>query len=996
MFSTLGTLMHTRLEISTLSARRDVRGDNLCAQIRQVLGLSVDTIRCRNVFSIFADLDRRESKELVEAIANPVIERGIVGETDTVSFDWIIIVGFLPGVTDNVANTFRVAFRDVLGRPLAAEDRVHSSLEYLISNVEVTRRDVENVAFKLIANPLIHNIVILSRLDWKLDGLPLNNPVVADDAGTSVQTFDLNVPDDALVDLSNEHTWALSREEMLAIKDHFHRHGEAADRRAVGLGPNPTDVEVEMLAQTWSEHCKHKIFNAVIDYTDADGATETIDGCYGDFIKKSTAEIGESVGWLVSVFSDNAGVIAFNDDYHLVYKVETHNSPSALDPYGGAMTGIVGVNRDTLATGIGATLLVNVWGYCLASPFTDNADVPDGIMHPRRIRDGVHLGCIEGGNQSGIPYGLGWEYFDERFMGKPLVFCGTVGLLPTTVNNQPGQDKDIRPGDLIVMVGGRIGKDGIHGATFSSEELHQFSPVQAVQIGDPITQKKMSDFLHEARDRGLYRYIWDNGAGGLSGSIGEMAERSNGCKLDLARAPLKYTGLKPWEVLLSEAQERMSMAVPPDFIDAFTDLAEQREVEISVLGEFNDSGKFHVIYEDRTVAFLDLDFLHNGLPRLHLKAEWTAGTHPEPPPAADDADLGGLLLAMMARLNVCSGERKARQYDHEVKGLSIIKPYVGIGNDVPSDACVFTAVPRGREGVILAAGILPRYSDIDTYHMTGSVIDLAVRRTIAVGGRLGHIAGLDNFCWPDPVESEKTPDGPYKLAQLVRANKALYEYTRAYQVPCISGKDSMKNDSTRGGRKISIPPTLLFSTMARMADVTKAISLDVKRSGDLVYVLGVTRKELGGSEYYAMAGYTGMDVPTVEPVSACMLYDAVADATEAELCHSVHTPAIGGMAAGFSKMAIGGRLGLDVDLSRIPVDGRLSVHEILFSESNSRFIVTIAESRRQVFEEQMADLPHAQVGTVKHDPVLTFYYESALESEVAVADLREAYTGVLD
>ena len=662
-----------------------------------------------------------------------------------------------------------------------------------------------------------------------------------------------------LIKISREGVLALSLEEMKAIQNYFRN---AENREDVGLKDTPTDVELECLAQTWSEHCKHKIFDAEILYEDEPGSITKITSCFKSFIKKSTEEISKEVDWLVSVFHDNAGVIAFNDKVDLVYKCETHNSPSALDPYGGAMTGIVGVNRDPMGTGLGANLLINVWGYCLGSPFTDEKDVPEGLLHPRRLRNGVHKGVIDGGNQSGLPYGLGWEYFDERYIGKPLVFCGTVGTLPKVIGKKKGFEKTIEPGDLIVMTGGRIGKDGIHGATFSSEELHKDSPVQAVQIGDPITQKMMADFVYEARDAGLYRFVTDNGAGGLSSSIGEMATKSGGCKMDLGKAPLKYAGLEPWEILISEAQERMSFAVPPEDIEEFIALSQKYEVEATVLGEFTDSGKIHLLYNEKTVGYLDIDFLHDGCPRMKLNAKWTQPKWPEP--TKDELSKRNIekdILEMLLRLNLCSNEYKARQYDHEVKGLSVVKPFIGVDCDINNDAGVFMGAPLSKEGVVLASALLPRYSDIDTYHMMAASIDLAVRRTIAAGADFGHIAGLDNFCWPDPVQSEKTPDGEYKLAQLVRANQALYDYTKAYRVPCISGKDSMKNDSTRGGKKISIPPTVLFSTIAKISDVSKAVTPDAKFSGDVVYVVGETKPELGGSEYYSIVGTCWQQCP---------------------------------------------------------------------------------------------------------------------------------------
>jgi phosphoribosylformylglycinamidine synthase len=981
--------MEHRIEISLLPQWQDARGAGVARQIRDTFGLPVNGIRTRDVYLLAADLAAAEAAAIAAELAHPVLQRGIVGETRGVACDWLIRVGFRPGVTDNVGRTAHEAVGDIVGRRLRDDEQVFSSIEYLLDAPDLSRVDVERIARGLLANELIETVLVLSREELAAAPIPPNRPVVREVGGGEVREIDLEVDDARLLAISRDGTLALTLDEMKVIQAYFR---SAQDRGSVGLGPQPTDVELECIAQTWSEHCKHKIFAAEIDYEDDAGRRQRIVSLFKTFIQRGTGEIGKKVDWLVSVFHDNAGVIAFNDQLDLVYKVETHNSPSALDPYGGAMTGIVGVNRDPMGTGQGADLLINVWGYCLGSPFTPAADVPDGLLHPRRLRDGIHKGVIDGGNQSGIPYGLGWEYFEERYLGKPLVYCGTVGTLPKRVGKVRGHEKSIRPGDKLVMTGGRIGKDGIHGATFSSEELHQDSPVQAVQIGDPITQKKMGDFIHEARDRGLYRFVTDNGAGGLSSSLGEMSEHSGGCRLDLSLAPLKYAGLQPWEILLSEAQERMSFAVPPEDIDAFLALSERRDVEATVLGEFTDSGKFHALYAGRTVAWIDLEFLHHGLPPLQLRAKWTPPRWPEPDLAGRDP--GADLVTMLGRLNLCSNETKARQYDHEVKGLSVIKPFVGVNRDVVGDATVTMPAPLATEGIVLAAGIAPRYSDIDTYAMMASVIDVAVRRVIAVGGQLGHIAGLDNFCWPDPVRSDKTPDGEYKLAQLVRANQALYDICLAYSVPCISGKDSMKNDSTRGGRKISIPPTVLFSVIARMADIRCAVTLDAKAPGDLVYVLGDTAAELGGSEYFYLLGHVGNAVPALDPAAALKLYGAVGRITAAKLARSLHTPALGGLGVALAKVAIGGRLGLDIDLDRVPLrKGKsLSVNELLWSESNSRFVMTVAPAHAAKVEKILAGTPFARVGTVAADPTLVLR-SSQLPVPVAlpVAHLADAY-----
>ena len=564
-------------------------------------------------------------------------------------------------MTDNVGRTARAALADILGRRLGEDESVHTATAWLLRAAEgsatLTREQARRIGSELLANELIETVEVINWAQWQAGEPSVRVPKVNADIAIEVRRWDLPDSDEELMRISREGTLALSLEEMRAIRDHFLAVGDDPHRRSLGLDARPTDVELETLAQTWSEHCKHKIFAARVRYREG-GKERVIDNLFKSFIFSSTEKVAERVDWLVSVFHDNAGVIAFNDKWNVVFKVETHNSPSALEPYGGAMTGIVGCNRDPLGTGLGAELLINFWGYCFASPFTPAARIPAGVMHPRRLRDGVHLGVIDGGNQRGIPYGTGWEFFDERYLAKPMVYCGTVGLLPKRLpDGRPAHEKQARPGDRIVMVGGRIGKDGIHGATFSSEELHAGSPVQAVQIGDPITQKKMSDFLIEARDLGLYSAVTDNGAGGLSSSIGEMASGPGGARVDLAAAPLKYAGLQPWEIWLSEAQERMTLAVPPEKLTALRRLAEQRAVELSDLGEFNDSGFLHLQYGDQTVGLLSMEFLHDGCPRLELEAEWVAPQFEAPPlPAAKDA--GATLPRLLARVNIASNEAR--------------------------------------------------------------------------------------------------------------------------------------------------------------------------------------------------------------------------------------------------------------------------------------------------------------------------------------------------
>ncbi len=990
--------MTVRIEVGYRAGVQDPRGLATLDTIRSFLGIPATNVRSFDVYLVDAALSEQEAEAVRRHVTDPVTQRSALDRLAPEPFDFVIAVGFRPGVTDAVGKSALALVRDLLARPLEPQAAVYTSRLYFVSGVD--RQQATAISEGLLANALIERFEIADRDQYLASPPDTSVPAIRTSHVPSVQSIDLSGDDEALVRISRERILSLGLDEMRAIRDFFARPEVTARRAQLSLTRDPTDVELECLAQTWSEHCKHKIFNATIEYREPGREPVTFTSLFKTHIRDATERIRQQQleqrgsSWLVSVFHDNAGVVAFDDAVHVVYKVETHNSPSALDPYGGAMTGIVGVNRDPFGTGLGADLLYNVWGYCFADPHHDGP-VPRGLMHPRRIRDGVHRGVIEGGNQSGIPYGRGWEIFDERFLGKPLVFCGTVGRMPVTSAGRPTHTKAARPGDRIVMCGGRIGKDGIHGATFSSAGLDESSPVQAVQIGDPITQKKMFDFLLEAREQGLYDAITDNGAGGLSSSVGELCTSSGGARLDLSRAPLKYAGLDPWEILISEAQERMTLAVAPDKLPALLRLAQRREVEATDLGEFTDSGELLVTYGDRTVASLPLDFLHEGLPALHLTATWSPPLHPDPvlPP---DLDHGALLEALLRNPNLASNEKKSRHYDHEVKGLTVVRPFVGASNDMPSDASVFLVRHGSREGVVLSEGINPFLSDIDTRWMTASVIDEAVRKAVGAGGRLDHMAGLDNYCWPDPVRSDKTPDGEYKLAQLVRSTAALSEFCQAYGVPCISGKDSMKNDSTMGGVKISIPPTLLFSVVAKIEEVTLAVTMDVKQPGALVYLLGVTRDELGASALYRHLGAIGTSVPRLDPSETIPLYQAVQRAIREQLLESCHAPTRGGLAVALARTAMGGELGIDVDLDLDPHARALDTAAALFAESNGRFVVTLAPDKSAAFEACLAGCAFARIGTVTAARSLRVRHGSALSIDADLRRLKAAWKETLD
>ncbi|MDH4120740.1 MAG: AIR synthase-related protein [Deltaproteobacteria bacterium] len=939
---------------------------------------------------------------------DPVLEQLTTdgGALNAHPFDWYVEVSFRPGVTDNVGRTAQESVEWRLGRPLSPGHHIHSAVGYFLSG-PLTQHQALALAKEWLANEMIQQVTLVEQGSEGASRAALFRlPVVELTRPVETQTLALPSRRADLEQMSKERLLALSGEEMEAIQAHYAQENVRRAREQAGLGPHPTDVELEVLAQTWSEHCKHKIFNAVIQYKDAQGTRE-IRSLYKTFIQGATKEIRRRLGKddrCVSVFSDNAGVVKFTDTHHFVFKVETHNSPSALDPYGGALTGIVGVNRDPFGTGRGADLVFNTDVFCFASPFWSHP-LPPAILHPRRIYEGVRHGVEHGGNKMGVPTVNGSVTFHPGFLGKPLVFCGTGGLLPVNIAGKPGHQKWVNPGDRIVMAGGRVGADGIHGATFSSLELSEHSPVSAVQIGDPITQKKMFDFLLEARRLGLYNAITDNGAGGLSSSVGEMAEASGGADIHLDRAPVKYPGLQPWEIFVSESQERMTLAVPPEHMEELLALAARMDVEAADLGSFNNSGLLTAYYLGKPVARLDMTFLHDGVPTLRIEAE-PAPAPTLPPPPTPPQDLSTALKGVLGRLNVCGKESMIRQYDHEVRGQSVVKPLTGAAHDGPSDAAVVRPLLHRQEGIVVSHGICPRYSLLDAYAMAANAFDEAVRGIIATGGSLEHISALDNFCWCDPLPSPTNPDARHKAAQLVQASQALYDLCLAYGVPLISGKDSMKNDYVRDGKRISIPPTLLVSAAGMLDDCRRAVTMDAKRPGDLVYVLGRTRPELGGSEFHGWLGNPGPQtgeqepvfqgqVPTVRPEETVPLYRAMALATRERVLASAHDCSDGGLAVALAETAFAGGLGMTLDLGPLAQAEGLAPHELLFAESPGRFVVTVPPSQQARFEKLLAGLPCHRLGTVTQGEQLILNGGKDTWMNLPTAELKQAWQATL-
>ncbi len=949
------------------------------------------SVSIADAYTIDASLNKKDLEKVGEILANPLLEKYSVNKIEAPKkFDWLIEVSYLPGVTDNVGNTTKETIEDLLKKKFKSGESVYSSQIFFVTG-EIKKEEVEKIAYSL-HNPLIQKSRILPETEFKKNGLEILVPKVKLESKSTVTEINLNITDEELAKLGKQGIidkdgtsrgpLALDLDFMKAIQAYF-----KSTKR------NPTDVELESIAQTWSEHCKHTIFANPID--------DIQKGLYKSYIKEATNIIRKKKGkkdFCVSVFSDNAGAIIFDDKYLVSHKVETHNSPSALDPFGGAITGIVGVNRDEIGFGMGAKPIANVYGFCLADPkdtrplFKDK-NLTQKMLPPRRIMDGVIAGVNVGGNCSGIPTAQGFVYFNDRYRGKPLVFAGTVGLIPRIIKGKDSTEKEAKNGDYIVMVGGRVGQDGIHGATFSSEEMDSGSPATAVQIGDPITQKKLSDaIVKEARDLGLYTSITDNGAGGISCSVAEMAKECNGCSVELEKVPLKYPGLEPWKIWISESQERMTLSVPKSKWEKFNELMKRRGVEATVIGTFNNSGKCKVTFDKKVIMDVELEFLHNGLPKKQLTTMEEKKVFVEPP-VQNNSNLSKTLISMLKRLNIASYEFISNQYDHEVQASSVLKPLQGRGL-VNADAAVLKPVLDSKRGIVLSAALAPTYSEIDSYKMAAASIDTSIRTAIAAGGDIENLALLDNFCWCSSTD-------PVRLNQLKKAVKACFDYSILYGTPLISGKDSMFNDFKgfdKDGKPllISIPPTLLISSIGVMKDATKAISIDFKFARDLIYILGDTYNELGGSEYFALLSeedkkeYVGNNVPAVDGEKNKKLYKAFSKCTESGIIASAISIGRGGLVVALSKSSISGKLGAEISLEKIK--STTSDNFTLFSESQGRILASVNPKNKDKFEKTLKGNSFTLIGKVSKDEKIKIVGKNKNEIvNINVADALKSY-----
>jgi phosphoribosylformylglycinamidine synthase subunit PurSL len=967
-----------QIEILPAPGQADTLANSIQAEARELALVDDLSVHTARGFLVQASADQHALDHAAQSLlADRIVEScNVAPVSDPIwtvaraGLDQIVYVLPKPGVMDPVAQSTHEALREV-GLPV---EQVATFRKYWLP--KLPKEQVQRLSQKLLSNDSIERVIYGAL---QLTGLDLGSTYQFN--RQTVQLSGLNNAD--LVQLSRQGQLYLSLSEMKTIQEYF-----------AGQGREPTDIELETIAQTWSEHCSHKTLAGRIAYTDENG-TRHFENMLKETIFQATATIRQQLGqddWCVKVFSDNAGVVRFDDRYHVVFKVETHNHPSAIEPYGGANTGIGGVIRDPMGTGLGAKPFCNTDVFCFAPPTTDPNSLPPGVLHPMRVMKGVVAGVRDYGNRMGIPTVNGAVYFDPRYLGNPLVYCGNAGLLPVDkVDKQP------RAGDWIVTVGGRTGRDGIHGATFSSAELTSHSESisgGAVQIGNAVTEKMVLDVLLQARDEGLYSAVTDCGAGGFSSAVGEMGE-AIGAEVWLEKAPLKYDGLSYTEIWISEAQERMVLAVPPENLNRLQELCASEGVEATVIGQFIQTGQLRLSYEGQEVGCLSMEFLHEGRPPVVRQAVY----QPLPVEAASPPDLSqagceAALLDILGSLNVASKHWIIRQYDHEVQGGSVLKPLVGPGCNGPGDAAVVRPCLDSRRGVVISCGLNPKYGDFDPYHMATSAIDEAVRNAVAVGADPNRIAILDNFCWGNT-------ERPETLGTLVRAALACHDVAVAWKTPFISGKDSLNNefswvDSQGVSHTIAIPSTLLISAIGQVADVAQCVSMDLKRPGNILYLIGSTHPEFGGSHILEVLGIDGGQVPQVQLNTAASIFQSMHRAIMAGTIRSCHDLSEGGLAVALAEMALAGQWGIDVDLDEATRENALTAVELLFSESNSRFVVEVPPEKEQALREHFSSVPHQRLGIVSQSDCCRITCSGQLLIERRWQEFLQAWHSPLD
>jgi phosphoribosylformylglycinamidine synthase II len=866
----------------------------------------------------------------------------------------IVEVAYHPGVTDPVADQI-VRAAHVLG--LKGVTRAATGHRFSLYGQQLSEEYAHQLATRLLSN---------STIQWYSIGEIFPVFPHAGESSEDVEFFRIrDLSEGQLIALSQERRAALDLEEMKAIQDYY-----CAEKRDI------TDLEFETIAQTWSEHCVHKTFKANITITNPDDSDSdlwkhqlSIDNLLNTYLRSATRQINPA--WLRSAFVDNAGIIDFDAENEISFKVETHNHPSAIEPFGGANTGTGGVIRDVI--GVSAKPIAATDVLCFGPIHQSLEDLPAGVLHPLRIRSGVIAGVQDYGNKIGIPTVSGAILYDPGYTANPLVFCGCVGIAP-----KDSHPRSPLPGDRVIILGGRTGRDGLRGATFSSMTMDaQTGEVSgaSVQIGAPIIEKGLIDVVILARDQKLYHAITDCGAGGLSSAVGEMASISGG-DVDLKDVRLKYSGLAPWEIWLSEAQERMILAVPPTTLPTLLEICHLYDVELTDIGSFTDTGRLVVRYGNKILLNLENSFLHEGIPQRNLTA-----VLPIIPPSCAPSRIVGLnyaktLKSLLSHPNIASKESVIRIYDHEVQGGTVVKPLTGAEDDGPSDAAVLKPIgTAGSTAFVLGAGVNPEYGKHNPYRMAISTIDEAIRNVVCVGGDPDRIALLDNFCWGDPKK-------PATLGTLVEACRGCHDASVYYRTPFISGKDSLNNEYLGSdGERHAIPPTLLISSISVIPDLYQTVTMDLKETGSAIYMLGDFQPRFQGSHFAQFSEIKYFDGIPGLPEKSLDIYRKLYQAIGAGFVNSCHDLSEGGLLVAAAEMCIGGRLGMDLTIDS--TDPALAC----FGETNGSILVEVPGLYAGEFEKLFSELPIQKLGVVSHSPSLTVIHQSETILKMALTDL---------
>lgn len=937
----------------------DPRADLYLADARALGFHALRRITCQDLYFVEGQLSQENCKQLaLDLLTDPVsqsvtwteLPASSIGlEPDTLTLDVVL----RPGVMDPVAEQIARAAHE-LG--IDGVSRAATGIRFLIKGLD--QASAQSLAERLLANQVIHH--------WVVGEI---TPSFPQDSGASgavevIAVRDLNA--DELLALSKERRAALNLAEMQAIQSYFVKEGH-----------DPTDVEFETIAQTWSEHCFHKTFKARVAVRAADETEYQINSLIKTYLQSVTNQI--NAPWVLSAFVDNAGIIDFDDEYEISFKVETHNHPSAIEPFGGANTGVGGVIRDVL--GVSAKPFANTDVLCFGPRHSEPHSLPQGVLHPRRIQSGVVSGVQDYGNKIGIPTVNGAILYDSGYIANPLVFCGCVGIAP-----KGKHQKTPRATDRVVVLGGRTGRDGLRGATFSSMGMDaQTSQVAgaSVQIGNPITEKGLIDVITRARDLSLYHAITDCGAGGLSSAVGEMAA-AIGADVELSKVRLKYPGLAPWEIWLSEAQERMVLAVPSENLPVLQELCANFDTELIDIGEFTGSSRLVVRYDEHVVLDLDSEFLQKGIPQRQLNATIHPTSSRQIESSQSNLNANDLLLKLLAHPNIASKAAVIRIYDHEVQGGTVVKPLTGIQADAPSDAAVLKPLgTKGTRGVVLSNGINPEFGKRDAYRMARAAIDEAVRNAVVAGANPERIALLDNFCWGDPLRTEA-------MGTLVEAARGCHDAALLFRTPFISGKDSLNNEYLGAdGHRYAIPPTLLISALGLIDDINQAVTMDLKEPGNDIYILGKFQPVFGGSHFSAITSEAANEpVPSLHEITP-KVYQAFHRAIHLNLIRSAHDLSEGGLAVAAAEMCIGGRLGIRLENANWDDPIR-----VLFGESTGTLLVEIRRPDRDRFLSLYDGLPLEGIGTVTQENRFTVHVRGLDFLDAPLADLIAAWNTV--